>query len=374
MISSEEEIMESVTLLRQVLKEHFIINAARIMLIAQMVVALIKVRTVCLSEIATGFAGNAMPSSNEKRIHRFLRDFPFDSDAVALFVGSKLPEGKWLLTLDRTNWKFGRTDINILMLAVVYKGVAVPLMWKILGKEDVPNFGKKGNSNTGERKELTDRLIRLFGAERAEALIADREFIGNEWFCWLKEQGVRIIIRLRESQYVTGSRGIPTRASFLFRNLKIKESRILRGLRKIGNAELFVCGMKLPGCGLLIVASSDNPEDALEIYARRWQIETMFACLKTRGFRFESTHLANLERIGKLLGIVVIAFVWAYLVGDWLNGKKPLAIKNHGYRARSIFRYGPDYLRHIFLGINDHVEKLPDLIRFLSPKYFFNSS
>lgn len=218
------------------------------------------------------------------------------------------------------------------------------------------------------------RSVRLFGAERAEALIADREFIGNEWFRWLTSQGIRLIIRLRGNQQVTSSKGIPTRVSFLFRNLKIGESRILRGLRKVGDSELLVCGMKLPGGILPVIATSDKPEDALETYARRWQIETMFACLKTRGFRFESTHLRDLGRISKLLGIVVIAFVWAYLIGDRLNGTKPLAIKNHGYRAKSIFKYGFDYLRHIFPDMIDHAEKLSSISQFLSSKYFLGSS
>jgi hypothetical protein len=44
------------------------------------------------------------------------------------------------LAMDRTNWKFGKTDINVLVLAVVYQGVAFPLMFKML-----PKFG---NSHT----------------------------------------------------------------------------------------------------------------------------------------------------------------------------------------------------------------------------------
>lgn len=40
--------------------------------------------------------------------------------------------GKLELTLDRTNWKFGPTTINILMLAVIYKGVALPLLFTFL--------------------------------------------------------------------------------------------------------------------------------------------------------------------------------------------------------------------------------------------------
>lgn len=36
------------------------------------------------------------------------------------------------LVMDRTNWKFGQRNINIHMLGVSYKSVAVPLMFKML--------------------------------------------------------------------------------------------------------------------------------------------------------------------------------------------------------------------------------------------------
>ncbi len=316
--------MREVYRLTQILKKYFNINFARITLIAQMIMSLIKVRTVCLSEVATGFSGKARAGSDEKRIQRFLKNFPSDADSVARFVASKLPEGQRILTTDRTYWEFGKLKINILMLAVVHKGVAVPVLWKFLGESDC---GKKGNSDTQERIELVSRFIRLFGAGCIRALCADREFIGSGWFGWLRSQGIPICIRIRENQYITDSAGVPVQGSVLFRELKSGESRILRNSRKVGNISVYISGMKLSDGELLIVASFDNPETALEIYAERWQIETMFACLKTKGFRFESTHLKDLQRIDKLLGIVTLAFVWAYLIGDHLNEICPVHIK-----------------------------------------------
>ncbi len=53
-----------------------------------------------MSEVASGFAGKAKAASNEKRIQKFLKNFPFDAESVALFVASKLPEGQWILTTD----------------------------------------------------------------------------------------------------------------------------------------------------------------------------------------------------------------------------------------------------------------------------------
>jgi hypothetical protein len=84
------------------------------------------------------------------------------------------------------------------------------------------------------------------------------------------------------------------------------------------------------------------------IRIRLW-IESLFACLKTRGFNFENTHLVHLDRISKLLGILAIAFTFAYTVGIWRHSIKPIKLKPHGRKAMSTFRYGLDYLRRIYL-------------------------
>ena len=47
---------------------------------------------------------------------------------------------------------------------------------------------------------------------------------------------------------------------------------------------------------------------ALEMYKKRWEIEILFGCLKTRGFRMEDTHITDLDKIEKLVFVLAIAF------------------------------------------------------------------
>ncbi|MBQ8674004.1 MAG: hypothetical protein IJ511_08150, partial [Bacteroides sp.] len=47
--------------------------------------------------------------------------------------------------------QFGSFDINALVLGVTYKGVAFPLLFRLLPK--------RGNSNTLERKQIMERFI-----------------------------------------------------------------------------------------------------------------------------------------------------------------------------------------------------------------------
>src|SRR3954462_10150042 len=65
----------------------------------------------------------------------------------------------------------------------------------------------------------------------------------------------------------------------------------------------------------------------LEQYANRWEIETLFGCLKTRGFCFEDTHLTAGERINKLVALLALAFTWAHLTGEWLTQHQPIRFK-----------------------------------------------
>jgi hypothetical protein len=148
------------------LSGHFFIHLSRITLMAQVILSLIKVRNVSLTEVATGFSGNKQSSSYERRIRRFLKEVPISPVRYSRFMGTFLPNGKWLIVVDRTDWEFGSIVIIILVLSVAYKGIAIPLMWTFLTKTDDPKSGKKGNSNTRERIDLMNRFIRLFGTDR----------------------------------------------------------------------------------------------------------------------------------------------------------------------------------------------------------------
>ena len=69
--------------------------------------------------------------------------------------------------------------VNLLLLSVCLLGCSIPIYWTELDG--------RGNSNTEQRKELLGRFVTELGAERIEYLLADREFIGEDWFQYLIE-------------------------------------------------------------------------------------------------------------------------------------------------------------------------------------------
>lgn len=109
---------------------------------------------------------------------------------VTKLIFSLLPEkDNLVLSIDRTNWKFGDKNINILMLGVSYKNVAFPIMFKMLDK--------RGNSNTSERIALVQDFIDCFGIECIDSLLVDRAFVGEQWLEFHNTNNIRYFIRIR---------------------------------------------------------------------------------------------------------------------------------------------------------------------------------
>ena len=351
--------MMEVAMVQAVFMDVFSWNRARINFLSNFIVALLKVKTVNLVEIATAFSGRAKKDSKYRRIKRFFRSFQIDAFTTACLITQLLPirEATWVLVMDRTNWKLGKETINVLMLGIAHQGIAFPILWMLLSKT--------GNSNTQERICLMDRFLSCFGVEKISFFTADREFIGKEWFSYLLEKGIAFRIRIRENMLISNAQGILVPAKTLFRDLRVGEYKILEGKRKLRGIDLYVIGLLLPDGEYLILVTDKHPETALDDYAKRWGIETLFGAFKSRGFRFEDTHMTDPERISKLIALMAIAFCWAHNTGEWLNDREPIEIKKHGRKAISLFRYGLDHLREMLLNINEKYQEFKDMVELL---------
>ena len=291
-----------------------------------------------------------------------------DYESVGQVTASMLPifKEKWTLSIDRTDRKLGKTNINILVPGICCRGICFPIIWISLNK--------RGNSNTRERITVMNKFIRLFGKEKIRCLTADREFIGIDWFKYLLNESVHFRIRIRENFQITGSKGNKVDIKVLFRNLKPGQTRILSRPREICGVKMFVIGHKLQTGEYLILVTDSHPESVMEDYKLRWNIETLFACLKTRGFDFEATHLTDLDRINKPVAVLAVTFCWCHITGEWLHQQKPIKIKKHGRPSVSIFRYGLDWLREIVLNLPGNRRKFNHVTRLLSKQLELNRS
>ena len=314
-------------------------HKARIKCLLIIINSMIKFQTVSYVKLAQGFSCSVEHESSLRRVQRFFAEFVFDPLIFTKLIYNLLPEEPpYMLSMDRTNWKFGKTDINILMLSVCYKGVSIPLIWSLLPK--------RGNSNTEERKLVLDTYIQFFGSDSIKAFMADREFIGEDWFNDLISEKIPFYIRIRNNMMLHRGGKEPIKAFWLFNNLKIGSFRHCSKMYYLGKNLVYLSGAKsfdktTGKIEFTIIASFNQHDQALINYKERWQIETMFRAMKSSGFNLEETHLTDLQRISKLLAVLAIAFVWAYLAGiDKHENFKQIKVKKHGRKAYSFFKYG----------------------------------
>ena len=333
-------------------REHIELSETRRQTLCWLIFLIMRYGTVNLWRLAAHAPSKARTDSVRRRFYRFFQFIHIDGCSMARMVVALagLSGKPWTLTIDRTNWNFGKTPINILMVAVVWNGVGIPLICSILPK--------KGNSSTAERTQLLDRLGEIFPDMKIAQLIGDREFIGGKWMKYLIDNNIDFVMRLRDNQLVSRKGYETWPLSRLAHSLKPGGVLKLKGKCRLKDGPLVRIIMKRLGTGeLLILACPSKLNRALAVYRDRWTIETLFGNLKTKGFDLEATHISNPKKLATLMAILSIAITLAAKTGAALKTLKPVPVKRHGHPAVSIFALGLTALKRMFAMPDDPADQ-----------------
>ena len=118
--------------------------------LVKIILALFVVQTVNLVKLAHALFSQALPESSYRRLQRFFSGCKLDYNSLARWVVKRFgfEEGEHHLIFDRTNWKWGKKDINILSLCIAHKQVAIPLFFS--GVKPSGQFIDKGTDCTNQ--------------------------------------------------------------------------------------------------------------------------------------------------------------------------------------------------------------------------------
>ena len=329
--------------LSQVVTKHFRMHPARMACFIAMIWSVIGARKVQLWALAEQFGGDAQQDSRIKRIARFLRGQAVEWADVAQCVMTLFAiPGPWTLVMDRTNWQFGRSERNYLVLAVVCNGNAIPLL--------VKDLTRAGNSDTADRIALLERFLALFGRDKVFCLLADREFVGEDWLKWLIANRIPPCIRMRNNTLVRHPNGGKVPVKTLLRSLPV-------GHHRSWDEKLYGLTFRMTGCKinggefLVVLAAPTLKTELLPLYKIRWTIECLFKNTKSSGFLWEATHLVHAERAEKLVAVLALASALVTKEGLLQNALKPIPFrKTVAASLYSYFTYGlrtlADQFRH----------------------------
>lgn len=126
--------------------------------------------------------------------------------------------------------------------------ISVPFLWHILPKD--------GCSSTEERLAIFDCFFVLAPLERIDYILADREFIGQEWFTFLQRGGIDFRIRIRKNFTVANRRGKLIQVYRLFASLPVNVCKTVSRPLKVCGCTLWISGIRLASGDPLLVVTA----------------------------------------------------------------------------------------------------------------------
>lgn len=271
------------------------------------------------------------------------------------------------LSLDGTKWDFGDGSIHLLTLCVIIDEVAIPIWW-----EDIE---KAGHSSQKERIVYFKQALERYDLSKM-ILLADREYIGYEWFKYLYEAGIYFVIRLKAGIYheaVEANGGISwarltAKAKAKPKGRKVSKKIILAGL----SVDYIILKNPRPDADdelVYLLSNWTSPTQAAQMYALRWQIEVCFKQLKSNGLQLEQMNVKGKEKRHLMMAIAVFIYIMAIREGmleEHRQGHSVLFKKDQRtgfhYRAISIFRKGISQLRRIFFDLKGLIRYLKRIV------------
>lgn len=105
----------------------------------------------------------------------------------------------YTIAIDRTEWQLGKNWINVLMLSISYRQIAIPLFWIVLEE--------KGCCSDAEKQALVERFLEEYSAESIRFVSADREFASVKWLKYLIERKIGFRLRIKANAPITDKQG-----------------------------------------------------------------------------------------------------------------------------------------------------------------------
>ena len=308
-----------------------------------MVALLLERQTVCLWKLKGSvgkYLGNTHTDSlsHYKRIKRWFTKSVEDKYVWLVLLKSAmglLNESTKVLILDGSSWQWGGKKYHFLTLSVLYKGVAIPIYWIELSK--------LGISSQSQRKVLLRSVLKIANLP-GKVLLADREYIGSDWFKSLKDNGLDFIIRLREGNYKHAVQAAGIHLKKIEKKATKRVGHIFCKPFELDDQSYYLLVSAYRDRSgrtvlLRLITSLNKPYKAVDFYKLRYRIESMFKHLKSNGFDLQSLHLQSSRKIRLMMALLVLAYTLSVVEGlkDYKRKYPPL---KHGSPAMSVFRVG----------------------------------
>lgn len=347
------------------LKKHMkSIEQNRVLILAMMITGILMGKKAQLSEMSLHVPHAAKPDSIAKRFQRFVKNEAVDVESYFLpfarEILAKLSSQPLHLALDAS--QVGR-GCMVLMVAVIYKGRALPLAW-------LTYPGVKGHTTADRHIEALKKVSPLIPVGASVILLGDAEYDNVEMLGWIREHTTweyvirtepRILLSKYENRY-------PIRHLLCGKNYRTMASGVGFTAKCFGPVQVVAWWETPYKHPIYLVSSLQKVDEICLAYSQRFKLETLFSDQKSRGFHIEKSHLSDPKRLSRLLLAVALAYIWMIYLGLEVaaDQSRRSLIDRPNRRDKSLFRLGFDWLKlALTRGLNFNVHFYP-------PRFFSN--
>jgi hypothetical protein len=319
---------------------------SRINLLAEIVASILQGGESKVSKISENLnAGRRKLESVKKQVSRFLSNKHISAENQYLPFIEEV-----LLALSKS----GELEIIIdgsivgkgcmcLMFSLVYKGRAIPLIWKVVKK-------KKGHFKQSEHVNLLIKLKSIVPKNVKVTILGDGEFDGINWQEKIKFYSWQYVLRTAKNAILENSDG----ETYSPKQVAIEKGESLFiqdlqfGKEKYGPINLLFWHGKGYDEPLFLVTNIDDGYLAQSYYIKRFLIETFFRDIKSKGFNIQKSGLRNPEKLSRLLMCSCFAFILGLLAGVKARKSKLYdLVAGQVIKALSLFQLGLNFIRKL---------------------------
>jgi hypothetical protein len=306
--------------------------------LAALISGIVGSHSTQLPQIATHVPNGTKPESRVKRFARWVDNAIITEEVYFVPYAEVLLQHLALQTLvviiDGS--VVGRGCVA-LMLHVVYKGRALPLVWQV-------RKGKKGHFPEDLHVALVEQLYDLIPPGAQVVLLGDGEFDGTRLQHTVQAYHWSYVVRTGSHIAVVWD-GKRFRCETVAACIKPGTLVALRDVRvtaaAYGPLMLLCCWAKGYKAPLYLLTNMASADEACQVYAKRFRIETFFSDQKSRGFHLHKSHLSDPTRLTRLLMAACLAYIWIIYLGALCEQDGWVSIIHRGDRCDlSLFQLG----------------------------------
>lgn len=233
-----------------------------------------------------------------------------------------------------------------LMVSLVYQGRTLPIGWLVFA-------GNKGHCSEARHLELLQAVKKVVPRGAEVVILGDGEFDGVLWLQTLAQAGWSYVCRTAKNRLLFeeglcisfAEWGVQQGECLSMPTIEFTQARYA----PVMAIAWWEAGYKEP---IYLVTNLDSAQAACAYYRKRFHIETFFSDQKSRGFHLHKSHLADPQRLARLLIAACLAYIWMIYLGK--IAQQPYWRKRIHRLKRcdlSLFQLGLTLLEQLF---NDH--------------------